>query len=165
MTETAASGPRVFIDGDGAPRAIKDIVFRAAERRDVRVVIVANRPVSIPRHARISAVKVSSGLDVADDWLVENAGAGDLVITSDVPLAASLIANGVAVITPRGEAYTASNIGEKLSLRDFFTEARESGVIAGGGPPPMDARAVKAFAGAFDRWLTAAFRSFARSGS
>ncbi len=156
MSEERA--PRIYIDGDGAPRAAKDIVFRAAERRNVNVVIVANRAVHIPRHPRISAVRVSSGLDVADDWLVANASRGDLVITSDVPLASSLIAQGVAVITPRGEAYTASNIGEKLSLRDFFTEARESGIIAGGGPPPMDARAVKAFACAFDRWLTAAMR-------
>jgi uncharacterized protein YaiI (UPF0178 family) len=150
--------PKVWIDGDGCPRAIKEIVFRAAEKRGIDVVLVANRAVLVPRSARIRTVVVEKGLDVADAWLVANAGAGDLVVTSDVPLAAELVAKGVIAMSSRGETYTASNVREKLSLRDFFTEARESGMTGGGGPPPLDEKTIRAFANAFDRWLTAALR-------
>lgn len=146
---------RVWIDGDGCPRAVKDIVFRAAERRGIDVVLVANRDVVVPRHKRISAVRVPSGLDVADAWLVTNSAPGDLVVTSDVPLAAELVAKGVTAIAPRGDTWTKANVGEALSLRDFFTEARAAG-LAGGGPPPFDAKAAKKFAEAFDRWVSAA---------
>lgn len=149
---------KIFIDGDGCPRAVKDIVFRAAERRDVDVVLVANRAVAVPRHPRISAVQVSRGLDVADDWLVANAAPGDLVVTSDLPLAAELVARGVTAMSARGETFTTSNVRERLSLRDFFMEARESGIVQGGGPPPFDAKAARAFADAFDRWLTRALK-------
>lgn len=150
---------KVYIDGDGCPRGAKDIVFRAAERRGIDVVLVANRDVAVPRHVRISAVRVSQGLDVADAWLVQHAEPGDLVITSDVPLAAELVAKGVTAMSPRGETWTAANVGEKLSLRDFFTEARESGLMGGGGPPPFDQKAARAFANAFDAWLTRALRA------
>jgi uncharacterized protein YaiI (UPF0178 family) len=151
--------PKVWIDGDGAPRDVKEIVFRAAERRGVSVVLVANRQVAVPRHPLIRAVQVPAGLDVADQWIVRHAAAGELVITSDLPLAAELVPLGVVAISARGETYTASNVRERLSLRDFFMEARAAGIVAGGGPPPFDAKAKKAFAEAFDRWLTAASRS------
>ncbi len=148
----------IWIDGDGSPRAVKDIVFRAAEKREVDVVLVANRAVVVPKHARISSVVVPKGLDVADAWLVEHAQPGDLVVTSDVPLAAELVAKGVIAMSARGEVYTPSNVREKLSLRDWFTEARESGLTGGGGPPPFDQKAARAFANSFDAWLTRALR-------
>lgn len=144
---------RVFIDGDGCPKVVKEIVFRAADRRGVTVIFVANRPVAIPRHPRISAVRVGAGLDVADDWLVGHADKGDLVITSDLPLAAALVAKGITAISARGETWDAGNVRERLSLRDLFLEARESGLIVGGGPPPFDEKAGRMFANAFDRWL------------
>jgi len=144
---------KVYIDGDGCPKAIKEILFRAADRRGIDVVLVANRVVAIPRHPRISAVRVGAGLDVADDWLVVHAEAGDLVITSDLPLAAQLVAKGITAISARGETWDASNVRERLSMRDFFMEARESGLIQGGGPPPFDEKAGRMFANAFDRWL------------
>ncbi len=150
---------QVFIDGDGCPRAVKDILFRAAQKGRVRVTIVANRPLVVQKHALIKTVVVGGGLDVADDWLVANAEPGSLVITSDVPLAAQLIAKGVAAISFRGELFTPSNMGEKLSMRDFFTEARASGMIEGGGPPPYDEKAARLFAGAFDRWVQAAIKA------
>ena len=149
---------RVWIDGDGCPRAVKDVVFRAAIKRGIHVTVVANRPVQVPRHARIQTVLVGQGLDVADDWLVQHATQGDLVITSDLPLAAQLVANGVVAVSARGETWTDENVRERLSLRDFFMEARESGIIQGGGPPPFDAKATQAFANAFDRWLSGALR-------
>jgi uncharacterized protein len=148
----------VWIDGDGCPRPVRDIVFRAAERRGVEVTLVANRPVHVPRHPRIRTVQVQPGLDVADAWLVRHACSGDLVITSDLPLAAELVEHGVTAVSAHGETWTAENVRERLSVRDFLMEARESGLIQGSGPPPYDDRAARAFANAFDVWLTRAQR-------
>lgn len=146
--------PRVWIDGDGCPRVVKEIVWKAAHRGVIEVTMVANRPIVVPRSPRIHVVCVSQGMDVADDWLVAHAAADELVITADVPLAAELIARGVQVITPRGEWFTPANMGEKLSLRDYFTEARASGMLdGGGGPAPFDERAKRVFASGFDRWV------------
>lgn len=150
---------KVWIDGDGAPRQVKDMLFRAAERRGVEVVLVANRQVVVPRHPNIRTVKVERGFDVADDWLVANCAPGDLVVTSDVPLAAQVVAKGATGLSFRGELYTKENVGARLSERDFFTHARDSGMMIGGGPPPFDNRAATAFANAFDQWLTKAQRS------
>jgi uncharacterized protein YaiI (UPF0178 family)/RimJ/RimL family protein N-acetyltransferase len=145
--------PQVWIDGDGAPRVVKDMVWKAVQRGAIAVTIVANRPLVVPRHRNIRTAVVAHGLDVADDWLVAHAGRGDLVITSDVPLAAELVAIGAEVLSPRGEWFTPSNIGEKLSLRDYFTEARASGVIEGGGPAAFDERAKRVFANGLDSWI------------
>lgn len=145
--------PRVWLDGDGCPRVIKEMVWRAVERGAIEVTLVANRPVSVPRSPYIRAVVVKHGLDVADDWLVAHAGAGELVVTSDVPLAAELVAREVVVVSPRGERFTPGNIGEKLSLRDFFTDARASGLVEGGGPAAFDEKAKRDFANALDQWL------------
>lgn len=153
-TPARPSLPQVWIDGDGAPRTIKELVWRAVERGRVAVTLVANRPVVVPRHRHVQAVVVGRGLDVADDWLVAHAGAGDLVVTSDIPLAAELVARGVEVVSPRGEWFTPGNVGEKLSLRDFHTEARASGLLEGGGPAAFDERARRAFANALDGWIT-----------
>jgi uncharacterized protein YaiI (UPF0178 family) len=148
----------LWIDGDGCPRQAKEICFRVAQRGRAQVTLVANREVMVPRHANIRTVVVARGLDVADDWLVAHAAAGDLVVTSDVPLAAELVAKGAEVVSPRGELFDARNIGEKLSMRDFFTEARASGMIEGGGPPPYDERAVRKFADAVNAWVGRAER-------
>jgi len=154
--------PRVWIDGDGAPRVVKEIVWKAAERGACTALIVANRPLVVPKHRNIQTVVVKHGLDVADDWLVANASPGELVVTSDVPLAAELVAKGVVVVSPRGERFTPSNMGEKLSLRDFFTEARASGLVEGGGPAGFDERAKREFAAALDQWLNTQKRAAPR---
>lgn len=146
--------PRVWIDGDGCPRMVKEVVWKAAQRGAIDVTMVANRALVVPRSPRIRTVAVAKGLDVADDWLVAHAGRGDLVITADIPLAAELVPRGVQVLSPRGEWFTPSNIGEKLSLRDYFTEARESGMIEGSGPAPFDERARRTFAYGLDKWIT-----------
>lgn len=146
--------PHVWVDGDGCPRVVKEILWRAAQRGVVAVTLVANRSMEVPRHPQIQTVVVSKGLDVADDWLVAQAKAQDLVITADVPLAAELVPRGVGVLSPRGEWFTSSNIREKLSLRDYFTEARASGMIeGGGGDAPFDERSKRAFANGLDAWL------------
>lgn len=147
--------PHVWLDGDGCPRVVKEIVWKAVARGAVAATIVANRPLAVPKHRHLTTVVVPHGLDVADDWLVERAAPGDLVVTADVPLAAQLVPRGVAVVSPRGEWFTPSNIGEKLSLRDYFTEARESGLIEGTGPATFDERTKREFANGLDRWITA----------
>lgn len=146
--------PQVWLDGDGCPKQVKELVWRAVVRGAIAVTMVANRDIQVPRHPRIQMVVVKKGMDVADDWLVAHARAGDLVVTSDVPLAAELVPRGVEVLSPRGEWFTPSNIGEKLSLRDFFTDARASGMIEGGGPGAYDDRVKQQFANGLDRWIT-----------
>ncbi|GDX82382.1 hypothetical protein LBMAG42_41930 [Deltaproteobacteria bacterium] len=148
--------PKVWIDGDGCPRVVKEIIWKAAHRGVVTVTMVANRAILVPRSPRIHTVVVPKGMDVADDWLVAHAGPNELVITSDVPLAAELVPRGVAVMSPRGEWFTPANIGEKLSLRDFFTDARASGMIEGGGPAGFDERAKREFANGLDGWIARA---------
>lgn len=129
-------------------------MFRAAKRLAVETVLVANRRLQTPAgNSLVSAVWVDGGADVADQYIAAHAAPGDLVVTQDVPLAALLVPREVAVLDPRGEEHTAETIGERLSVRDFMEQARLAGAVTG-GPPPYDARAKQAFAGALDRVLT-----------
>jgi uncharacterized protein YaiI (UPF0178 family) len=143
---------KVWLDGDACPREVKEIVFRASERRRFPVTLVANKAQVIPRFTWITQVTVPGGMDVADAYLVAHAEPTDLVVTQDVPLAAELVAKGVTAMSPRGETFTEANVAERLSIRDFLTEVRAMGGTTG-GPPPFDAKAKQAFANAFDRWL------------
>jgi hypothetical protein len=146
----------IWIDADAAPRHVKEIVFRAAQRLEVEAVLVANQPLKPPRHnPRVRAVCVPGGPDVADRHILEQASPGDLAITADIPLASDLVAAGVKVLDPRGEEYTAENVRERLSVRDFMDSLRGAGVETG-GPKPFGDRDRHAFAGALDRILTAA---------
>jgi uncharacterized protein YaiI (UPF0178 family) len=148
------AGLKIWIDADAAPRDVKELVFRAAKRLGVEVVLVANQRLQTPPgNPLVSAVRVDGGPDVADQHIATHAAAGDLVVTQDVPLAALLVPRQVAVLDPRGEEHTAETIGERLSVRDFMDQARLSGIVTG-GPPPYDARARQAFAAALDRALT-----------
>jgi len=142
----------IWIDADACPRAVKEVVFRRAERGRLRTVLVANSFQQVPRFNWITAVKVDKGMDVADDYIVQHCETGDLVITQDVPLAAEIIEKGVSALSIRGEEWNENNIRERLSIRDMMTEARASGVVTG-GPPPFDQKAKQRFANAFDRWL------------
>ena len=145
---------KIWIDADATPREVKDIVFRAARRLGLETVLVANQRLQTPPgHPRVRAVRVDGGPDVADRYIVTHAVAGDLVVTQDIPLAAELVPAGIAVLDPRGEEHTTETIGERLSVRDLMDGLRMTGVITG-GPPPYDARAKQAFAGALDRTLT-----------
>ena len=145
---------KIWIDADAAPREVKDLVFRAAKRLTLETVMVANQRLSAPPgNPLVTAVWVDGGADVADQYIVSHASAGDLVVTQDVPLAALLVPREIAVLDPRGEEHTMETIGERLSVRDFMEQARIAGMITG-GPPPFDARAKQAFAAALDRVLT-----------
>ncbi len=133
---------------------MKELVFRSAKRLAIETVLVANQRLQTPPgNPLVSAVWVDGGPDVADQYIATHAGAGDLVITQDVPLAALLVPRQITVLDPRGEEHTAETIGERLSVRDFMDQARLAGIVTG-GPPPYDARARQAFAAALDRVLT-----------
>jgi uncharacterized protein YaiI (UPF0178 family) len=133
---------------------VKELVFRAAKRLAIETVLVANQRLQTPPgNPLVSAIRVDGGPDIADQYIVDHASAGDLVVTQDVPLAALLVPKQIAVLDPRGEEHTSETIGERLSVRDFMDQARLAGVITG-GPPPYDARAKQAFAAALDRVLT-----------
>jgi uncharacterized protein YaiI (UPF0178 family) len=138
---------------------VKDLVFRAARRLQLDVVLVANQRMQTPPgNSRVTAVWVDGGPDVADLHIAERAAPGDLVVTQDIPLAALLVPRRVAVLDPRGDEHTADTIGERLSIRDFMDQLRTTGTVTG-GPPPFDARARQAFASALDRVLTRLLRT------
>jgi len=146
---------QIWVDADACPKAIKEILYRACERVGVALILVANQPLKIPRSRWVRAVRVASGFDVADHHIADNAAPGDLVVTADIPLAAEVVAKGIAALNPRGELYTEKNIGERLALRDMMDELRAGGAI-GGGPPALGQRDRQAFANALDRLLAKA---------
>ena len=147
----------LWIDADAAPGDVKEIVFRAARRLSLRTTLVANQPLSVPAGGLIRAVRVDGGANVADAYIAEHAVAGDLAITADIPLAATLVAKGVQVIDPRGEEYTPENVGSRLAARDLMEGFRASGSITG-GPRPYSPRDRQAFAATLDRVLMRATR-------
>jgi len=150
---------RIWIDADAAPNDVKDIVARAAARVEVPALLVANaRLYTPPGNDFVEAVRVGGGPDAADDHIAEEAEAGDVAITADIPLAARLVEKGVHTVDPRGEEYTRENIGERLSMRDFMDGLRSTGVETG-GPSAWGTREKQAFAATFDRVLTAALRA------
>jgi uncharacterized protein YaiI (UPF0178 family) len=149
---------KLWIDADAAPRDVKEIVFRASERLKLATVLVANQRIQLPLgYAFLSAVRVDGGPDVADRYIAEQAEAGDVAITADIPLAAALVAKGVLVIDPRGAELTTENVGERLTVRDFMEGLRGAGVETG-GPKAYGPREKQAFAAALDRVLTRALR-------
>ena len=149
--------PTVYIDADATPRACKEVLFRASERRGLPLVLVANRWGKVPRSTRIRMVVVEQGFDVADEWIAAECQDGDLVITNDIPLAAQVIEKGAHVIRPRGEELTAANVRQQLAMRDFLDELRGGGVM-GGGPPPYGPKDRQRFSNALDRWIAHHYR-------
>ena len=143
---------QIWVDADACPVVVKDILFRAAERTRVSVILVANQPLRIPPSNYIRTVQVTAGFDVADGYIVQQSVAGDLVITADIPLAAEVIEKGAKVICPRGEVLTAENIKPRLTMRNFMEEMRSSGQMTG-GPPPLSKKDRQVFANALDRFL------------
>ncbi|OOC49378.1 MULTISPECIES: YaiI/YqxD family protein [Thioalkalivibrio] len=143
---------KIWVDADACPAVIKEILFRAAKRTGVPVTLVANQPMRTPPSKLIDSIQVGAGFDVADNEIVRRLGAGDLVITADIPLAADVIENGGQALNPRGELYTPDNIRERLSMRDFMDTLRSSGVETG-GPAALGPRDRQAFGNALDRWL------------
>jgi uncharacterized protein YaiI (UPF0178 family) len=144
---------RVWIDADACPRAAKDQVVKFALKRRFEVVMVAGQALAKPAFSCVRLIVVPSGPDAADDYLVEHAQPGELVICSDVPLADRLVKKGVAALDPRGREFDERNMADKLAVRNLFTELREQGQM-GAGQAAYGERDKQAFANALDRILT-----------
>jgi len=142
----------IWVDADACPGFIKEILFRVADRLSLRTTLVANQMLRTPPSPWIHALQVPDGFDVADNEIVARVEAGDVVVTADIPLAASVLEKGGLVITPHGERYTADNIRERLSMRSFMEEMRAGGVNTG-GPRPFSMADRQNFANALDRLL------------
>jgi len=152
--DTTGDAPvRIWTDADGCPAVVKDILLRAAERTRTPLILVANRALRVPRSPYVKAMQVDSGFDEADKRIVAEARQGDLVVTSDIPLAAEVIAKGAFVINYRGETYTADNIKERLAMRDLLDQLRGTGVVTG-GPSSFSQGDRRAFANQLDAFLT-----------
>lgn len=153
-TEQSASKPlRVWVDADACPKGAKDQLVKFALKRGLEVVMVAGQAISKPAFACVKLIVVPSGPDAADDYLVEHAVPGELVICSDVPLADRLVKKGVSALDPRGKEFDQGNMGERLALRNLFTDLREQGQASGGQGAYGD-KDKQAFANALDRILT-----------
>jgi len=146
---------QIWVDADACPNVIKEILFRAADRVAVQVTLVANQAIQVPRSHHIRSIQVASGFDVADNYIVQQAQAGDLVITADIPLASEAIDQGCLALNPRGDLYTTENIRQRLNMRDFMDTMRSSGVDTG-GPPAFSKADRMAFANQLDRLLAQA---------
>ena len=142
----------IWVDADACPVAIKEILYRAANRVQVPLTLIANQMLRVPSSPWIRALQVPSGFDVADRRIAQEAVAGDLVITADVPLAAQVVAKGAVVLDPRGELLDAGNIQERLTMRNFMEDLRNSGVETG-GPAALSSADRQAFANQLDKLL------------
>src|SRR5574343_1766046 len=143
---------KIWVDADACPGVIKEIIFRAAERRQIETILVANQMLRTPPSRFIRAIQVPHGFDVADAHIVEQVAAGDLVVTADIPLASGVIERGAHALNPRGELYTTANIQERLTMRNFMEGLRSAGVETG-GPAAFSQADRQAFGHALDRFL------------
>ena len=144
---------QIWVDADACPKVIKEILFRAAERRQIQLTLVANKMLYCPPSRVIRAMQVPAGFDVADNKIAQMVERGDLVVTADIPLAADVIERGCHALNPRGEFYSKDNIQERLTMRNFMEELRGSGVETG-GPPSLSQGDRQAFANQLDRFLS-----------
>ena len=144
---------KIWVDADACPIVIKEILFKAARRTGVQLTLVANQYINTPKADNISMLRVKAGFDVADNEIVKRVEEGDLVITSDIPLADEVIEKGAIALSSRGELFSANSIKQKLNMRDFMDTMRSSGVHTG-GPPPLNQSDRQAFANHLDTLLT-----------
>jgi len=154
MSRAADPTPTIWLDADAAPRAVKEVCFQVSERRELEVVVVANQRQAIPSFPRVRQVTVGSAFDAADDHIAEQCGAGDLVVTADVPLAARVVAKGAVVLDHRGRVLDENNVQDSLAMRDLAHDLRAEGLVTG-GPAPFGKGDRQAFVNALDRTLTA----------
>ncbi|GKW13819.1 MULTISPECIES: YaiI/YqxD family protein [Pectobacterium] len=143
---------QIWVDADACPNVIKEVLFRAADRTQMQVTLVANQTIKVPPSRFIRTLRVSAGFDVADNEIVRRVETGDLVITADIPLASEVIEKGGIALNPRGERYTPDTIRERLNMRDFMDTMRASGIQTG-GPSTLNQRDRQQFANELDKWL------------
>jgi len=151
MEEAEKPAIRIFVDADACP--VKPEIYKVAERYGLKVLVVANSFMNVPREPTIERVIVSEGPDVADNWIVERAGQTDIVITADIPLAARCVKNGATVIGPTGKPFDDNSIGMVLATRDLMTGLRSAGVVTR-GPPPLSRQDISRFLSALDLAVT-----------
>lgn len=144
---------KIWVDADACPIAVKDIISRAAHRRSIEAIFVANKVLPLMLSPYISFVQVDTTPDAADHYIGENANIGDLVVTQDIPLAHILVPKNIVVLSPRGLVFTPDNIGERISVRNLMQDLRDSGESTS-GPKPFGDKERREFASAFDRALT-----------
>ena len=143
----------IYVDADACPKIVKEILYKSVARLKINMTLVADQFMRVPQSQYVKTLKVPSGIDSADDKIVELAQPGDLVITADIPLADLIVGKGAYAINPRGELYTEQNIKERLAVRDMLAEIRSTGVEFG-GPPPFNQKDKQNFANTLDRFLT-----------
>ncbi|WP_028116028.1 YaiI/YqxD family protein [Ferrimonas senticii] len=142
----------IWVDADACPAVIREILCKAADRTKITTTFVANHPIRLPPSPYSQFRQISAGFDVADNWIVQQVVAGDLVITADIPLAAEVIDKQALALSPRGELYTSANVRQRLNMRDFMDTLRSSG-IQSGGPAPLGVQDRREFAAQLDRYL------------
>lgn len=143
---------RIWVDADACPVVIKDVLFRAADRVEIELTLVANKPLRTPPSRFIKSVQVNAGFDVADHYIAQSVQPDDLVVTADIPLAAQVVEKGGLALNPRGQLYTIENVRQLLDMRNFLDELRSSGVQTG-GPAPLSKGDRQVFANQLDRLL------------
>lgn len=143
---------KIWVDADACPVVIRDVLYRASQRTGVEVTLVANQFIRTPASPKVNMLQVQQGFDVADNEIVKRCQSGDLVITSDIPLADEVITKGAQALNSRGEMYSKENIKARLNMRDFMDTMRSSGVQMG-GPPPLSQSDRQQFANHLDKWL------------
>lgn len=151
-------GMKILVDADALPNMIKDVLLRAAERERVPAILIANQPVRVPDSEFVSFMLVEDGPDEADDRIAEMTEPGDLVVTQDIPLADRVVSKGAFGLDPRGKFHSASNIKDRLALRNLMADIRDTGANIG-GPPPFHKKDVKAFADQLQAFLAKRGRS------
>ena len=147
----------IWIDADACPVAVREIVLRASQRKQIALIFVANSALPIKRTALVKTVQVSQGFDVADNYISQHVELNDLVITQDIPLAAELVEKGIIALNPRGELYTIDNVKQRLAMRNMAEELRSVGQISG-GPNKFSDKDKQNFANSLDRWLQKTIR-------
>ena len=143
---------RIWVDADACPVVIKDVLFRAADRVEIELTLVANKPLRTPPSRFIKSVQVNAGFDVADHYIAQSVQPDDLVVTADIPLAAQVVEKGGLALNPRGQLYTIENVRQLLDMLNFLDELRSSGVQTG-GPAPLSKGDRQVFANQLDRLL------------
>lgn len=143
---------KIWVDADACPKAVKEVLYRVAERTKISVTLVANSPLRLPDSPFLQLLQVGSGADIADDEIADKCEAGDLIITADIPLAARVVEKGAQALDPRGTMYDQNNIGQVLSMRNFMDELRGSGVETG-GPSGFGQKEKFKFANALDKFI------------
>lgn len=144
---------KIWVDADACPNVIKEILYKASNRLQIEMILVANQYINTPKSKYIKFVKVGQGMDIADNYISNNLKYGDLVITADIPLASEVVNKKAFALNPRGTFYTKENIGEKLAMRNLMDELRGAGQVSG-GPPAIGNKEKQTFANALDRFLT-----------